>query len=150
VQITNPYFVPDGVMMEALLRARQRGVRVLVLLPGRIDWNVVRLVSRRAMGPRLAAGGEFYEYTTALLHAKSMVVDGVWATVGSTNLDGRSLGLNAELNAAIYDAEIAGQLDRIFMADLAEAQRLSYEQWRERPLRYRFLELLAWPLRHQL
>jgi cardiolipin synthase len=102
------------------------------------------------MGRLLAAGVEVHEYTAALLHAKSMVVDGVWATVGSTNFDNRSFALNAELNAVFYDAEVAGQLERVFMADLARAHQISYAEWKGRPLWQRLLELLAWPIRQQL
>jgi cardiolipin synthase A/B len=146
IHITNPYFVPDDRMEEALLRAVARGVRIVVLLPGETDWNLVRLASRRTLGRLLAVGVEIREYTAALLHAKSMVVDGVWATVGSTNFDNRSFALNAELNAVFYDADIAGRLDRIFMEDLGRARAVSYERWRRRPLWQRLLELLAWPI----
>lgn len=97
VYITNPYFLPAERMANALLKAVARGVRVIVLTPGKIDWMLVYRASRRGFGPLLLGGIEIYEYQPALLHAKTMVVDGVWAMVGTTNLDNRSFALNAEI-----------------------------------------------------
>ena len=109
VYITNPYFVLDEKMSEALLSTVKRGVRVVVLVPGAIDHNIVRQASRAQFGPMLKAGVEIFEYTAALLHSKTMVIDGVWATIGSTNLDNRSLALDEELNVIIYDRGVAQQ-----------------------------------------
>src|SRR5207244_9135775 len=103
VYVTNPYFVLDEKMTEALLATVGRKVRVVVLVPGAIDHNIVRQASRAQFGRLLKAGVEIYEYTPALLHAKTMVIDGVWATIGSTNLDNRSLALGEELNVIVYD-----------------------------------------------
>src|SRR5262249_4461084 len=94
IYITNPYLVLDGRMEAALLSAVNRGVTVVVLTPGAIDHNIVRQASRGRWGRMLRAGVQIYEYVPALLHAKMMVIDGVWATVGSTNLDNRSFALN--------------------------------------------------------
>jgi cardiolipin synthase len=79
-----------------------------------------------------------------------MVIDGAWATVGSTNLDGRSFALNAELNAVFYDPETAARFERIFLDDLGRARLVSYEAWRRRPAWQRLLELLVAPIRDQL
>lgn len=143
ILITNPYFVPDSPMTRALLGAVARGVRVAVLLPGPIDINVVRRVSRRALGPLLRAGVEVYEYEVGLLHAKTMVVDGLWSTVGTTNLDPRSLRLNSELNIVTYDATIAARLEHDFADDVRHSRRLDYARWRSRPLWQRLLELVG-------
>jgi cardiolipin synthase len=150
VYITNPYFVPDDRITAALVRAIARGVRVVILLPGKTDWNVVRVAGRRGLGVLLQEGVEIYEYSGALLHAKTMVVDRTWATVGSTNLDHRSFALNAELNAVFYDAAVAARFEEIFIADLAGARLLTYEEWRRRPFWQRLLELLAAPIQGQL
>jgi cardiolipin synthase len=141
--ITNPYFVPDEPMTDALLAAVRRGVHVVVLLPGKIDFNVVRRVSRHALGPLLRGGVEVYEYNAGLLHAKTMVVDGLWSTVGTTNLDPRSLSLNAEVNVVMYDAAVATRLEHDFAADVRYSRRLDYGRWRTRPLWQRLLELVS-------
>ena len=79
-----------------------------------------------------------------------MVVDGIWATVGSTNLDHRSFSLNEELNVAIYDAATAQRLEQVFEQDLANSRRVMYEDWSHRSIASRFMELLAYPLKEQM
>src|SRR5690348_5364500 len=111
IHITNPYFVIDKRMRDALLAARRRDVRVLVLVPGAIDHNIVRQASRRQFGDLLRAGIQIYEYAPALLHSKTMVIDGVWATVWSTNLDTRSFAVNDELNVIVYNRDVAQRLE---------------------------------------
>ena len=150
IYITNPYFVPDERMTHALLQAGARGVRVIVLGPGSIDWMLVYRASRRGFGPMLLGGIELYEYQPALLHAKTMVVDGIWALVGTTNLDNRSFALNEEINFIAYDAGIAGQLEKAFFQDLKYSKKLDYQSWRARPWSEKFLELFTIPLKEQL
>ena len=150
IYITNPYFVPDDKMIQTLVQARQRGVRVVLILPGAIDHNLVRQASRSELGRLLKAGVKVYEYKAALLHSKTMVIDSMWATVGSTNLDRRSFELNEELNVVVYSGEVARRLERIFVSDLAESREVTYEQWADRGLFSRFLELLSIPVRDQL
>jgi cardiolipin synthase len=150
ILITNPYFLPDFAMQEALAAAARRGVRVAVLAPSSIDSNLVRAASRRQYGPLLRAGVQFYEYQPALLHAKTMVIDGVWATVGSANLDNRSFALNDELNVITYDRGVAARLEAVFAADLAHATPVTYEAWRRRPVHERLLELLSLPIQDGL
>src|SRR5512145_458515 len=132
IYITNPYFLPDGRMTRVLAEAPRRGVRVVVLLPGAIDNNIVRHASRSQFGPLLEAGVEIYEYQAGLLHAKTMTVDGIWATIGSTNLDTRSFALNEELNAVLYDKDVAGRLEKIFADDLTYSRKVDYARWRDR------------------
>jgi cardiolipin synthase len=150
IQITNPYFVPDEQMTLALVEAPARGVKVTLLLPGAIDNNIVRQASRSQFGRLLKAGVEIHEYRSGLLHAKTMVVDGAWATVGSTNLDRRSFALNEELNLAVHSRTFARRMERIFADDLAHARRIDYEEWSSRGLMARLLELFSLPLRDQL
>jgi cardiolipin synthase len=150
VYLTNPYFLPDDRMEEALLAAAARGVRVVALTPGKIDHNVVRAASRHGFGRLLLAGIEIYEYQAALLHAKTMVVDGVWATVGSTNFDNRSFALNDELNVVLYDRAVVERLVTAFEADLAHSRRVTYEAWQNRGLRTKLLERLVLPIESQL
>ena len=150
IYITNPYFVPDAKMTDALLGAVRRGVRVVVLVPGAIDHNLVRQASRGNFGPLLRGGIEIFEYKPALLHSKTMVIDGVWATVGSTNLDNRSFALNDELNLVVYDAGVGRAMEQTFRDDVAHSARVDYRKWRARGIVDRFLELLSVPIRGQL
>jgi cardiolipin synthase A/B len=150
IYITNPYFLPDDRMVQALTEAPNRRVRVVVLLPGAIDNNIVRQASRSKFGDLLKAGVEIYEYQAGLLHAKTMTIDGIWATIGSTNLDTRSFALNEELNAVVYDTEVVGKLEKIFADDLTYSRRIHYRRWRGRGVFDRLLELLSLPVREQM
>lgn len=150
VLVTNPYFVLDERMQEAVLRTVRRGVRVAVLVPAVIDHNIVRQASRAQFGDLLQAGVEIYEYTPALLHAKTMVIDGVWATIGSTNLDNLSFAVNSELNLIFYDRDVAQRLERVFVEDVQASRRVTYEAWKDRGIGARLLEVLALPIRDLL
>jgi len=150
VHVTNPYFVLDEKMTEALLDTVSRGVKIVVLVPGAIDHNIVRQASRAQFGRLLRAGVEIYEYAPALLHAKTMVIDGVWATIGSTNLDNRSLALDEELNVIVYDRGVAGQMERIFLDDVKLSRQVTYESWKKRGFAAKVLEVLALPIRDLL
>ena len=150
IHITNPYFVPDEKMISTLVGASAQGVQVVLIIPGAIDHNLVRQASRSEFGRLLKSGIRIYEYRPALLHAKTMVIDGVWATIGSTNLDHRSFALNEELNLAVYDVKTAQRLEKIFEQDLANSRPVTYKKWSRRGLPSRVLELLALPLREQM
>jgi len=150
IAITNPYFLPDTRMTRALVEASRRGVRVVVLSPGAIDNHIVRQASRSKFGELLEAGIEIHEYQAGLLHAKVMTVDGIWATIGSTNLDSRSFGLNEELNAVVYGATVVGRLEQVFVEDLKHSRRVEYAKWRSRGFFNRLLEVLSLPVRDQM
>jgi cardiolipin synthase len=150
IYITNPYFLPDKKMMDTLIQTTRRGVKVTILLPGAIDHNLVRQASRSELGRLLEAGVKIYEYRPAMLHAKSMVVDSRWATVGSTNLDPRSFALNDEINLVVYNQAVAERLEGVFKDDLARSQQVTYESWKNRGFFSRFLEMLAIPVRGQM
>lgn len=149
IYITNPYFLPDDRMTRALTEAAERGVRVVVLLPGAIDNNIVRQASRSQFGRLLEAGIEIYEYQAGLLHAKTMTVDGIWATIGSTNLDTRSFALNDEVNAVVYHNEVVGKLEKVFADDLTYSKKIDLEEWRNRGFVDHSLEILSIPVRPQ-
>lgn len=149
IYITNPYFLPDDRMTRALLEASGRGVRVVLLLPGEIDNNIVRQASRSQFGRLLEAGIEIHEYQAGLLHAKTMTVDGIWATIGSTNLDTRSFALNDEVNAVVYHNEVVGQLEKVFADDLTYSKKIDLEEWRNRGFVDHSLEILSIPVRSQ-
>lgn len=145
ISITNPYFVPDDEMLDALVKAANRGLRVVILAPGVIDHNIVKPAGRREYGRLLQAGVEIFEYQPALLHAKTMVIDGRWSTIGSTNFDNRSFALNDELNVVTYSAEVAQNLERAFADDLAHSKKVEYQEWLQRGITERLLELISAP-----
>jgi cardiolipin synthase A/B len=116
----------------------------------RVQFHSVRHASRSGFGPLLEAGVEIYEYQAGLLHAKTMTVDGIWATVGSTNLDTRSFALNDEVNAVVYHNEVVGQLEQVFADDLTYARKIDLERWRSRGFLDHLLEILSLPVRPQL
>ena len=150
ILITNPYFIPDDVMTDALLKAVSRRVRVVILTPGKIDSRLTYVASRGHYGELLLGGVEIYEYQVALMHAKTMVVDGVWATIGSTNFDNRSFALNQELNLTVYDGSITRRLEEIFHEDLKHSKKISYEEWNSRGVFERLWELFTFPVKEQL
>lgn len=145
ITIATPYFLPDRSARREMVRAmEERGVRIEVLVPGRHSVPLLtRRCSRRHYGELLRAGAGIYEYGPAMMHAKTMVVDGVWSVVGSTNFDPRSFGINDEVNLAVYDRELAANLEACFEQDLAVSRSISYDQWRRRPLWERSTEILS-------
>ena len=117
--ITNAYFVPDADFRRMLADAARRGVDVRVLTAGEhTDVKLVQLASRSYYSELLDAGIRIYEYRPTMLHAKTIVADGLWSTIGTMNFDNRSLALNDESNLLIYDTAAAALLERQFMADL--------------------------------
>ncbi len=150
ILITNPYFIPDDVMTEALLKAAARGVNVVILVPGKIDSQLTYVTSRSHYGRLLLGGAEIFEYQASLMHAKTMVIDGIWATIGSTNFDNRSFALNQELNLTVYDVSLARRLEEIFRDDLKYAKKITYAEWNSRSIFERLFELFAFPVKEQL
>lgn len=127
------YFVPDDLITAALVDARRRGVRIEVILPGDKNDNAqVRAASRARWGPLLKAGVKIYEYQPTNLHAKIMVADGLWSSVGSTNFDNRSFRLNDEANLNVYDAAFAAQMTRTLEADKAASLEIIPLDWQDR------------------
>ena len=151
IHITTPYFLPDHSMTSELLRAiQERDVEVKLLVPGKkSDHLLTRSSSRFAYGKLLRAGAAIFEYEPAMIHAKILMIDGLWGVVGSTNFDNRSFGLNDEVNLAVRDAGFVERLERDFVRDLAQSRRVTYEQWRHRPVLERAPELLGWVLERQ-
>jgi cardiolipin synthase len=134
IQLANSYFVPDNVETEALAAAAKRGVKVQVIVPGpHMDNKMVRRASRSGWGPLLRAGAEIYEYQPTMYHVKSMVVDGLWTSVGSTNFDSRSFSTNDEANLNVLDAGFAAEQGRIFADDLKKSRRITLQEWENRP-----------------
>lgn len=151
IHITTPYFLPDHSMRDELVRAiRERGVEVLLLVPGaRSDHLLTRSSSRLAYGALLKNGAKIFEYQPAMIHAKVLLIDGLWSVVGSTNFDNRSFGLNDEVNLATRDSGLVQRLEEDFRRDLAHSNPVTYEGWRHRPVLERAPELLGWVFERQ-
>jgi cardiolipin synthase len=150
ISITTPYFLPDKGLVRELCRAVERGVKIRILVPGRAsDHMLTRSTSRGGYGPLLRAGAEVYEYQPSMIHAKVLVVDELWAVVGSTNFDNRSFGINDEVNLAVCDGTVAARLERDMAHDLTESRRVSLHEWEHRPVAERAPELLGWIFERQ-
>ncbi len=150
VHINSPYFMPDRSAQREICNAVKRGVEVNIITPGdHADHLLTRRSSRRRYGELLKCGAQIHEYQPAMIHAKILIVDGVWSVVGSTNFDNRSFGINDEVNLAAQCRELAGRLEEDFQRDLAQAKRITYEEWKNRPWRERIVEWLGMLIERQ-
>lgn len=143
VYLTNAYFVPDPQLLAALKDAVRRNVDVKIILPGRTDSWLVFHAGRSYYSELLSAGVKIYERRDALLHSKTALIDGVWSTIGSTNLDWRSFLHNDEVNAVILGQEFGAQMQRMFDRDLSFSIQITLEQWQQRPVSDRLKESAA-------
>jgi cardiolipin synthase A/B len=151
IYISNAYFIPDRDTLRALEGAVRRGVDVRVIVPG--DFNdvpVVRQASRWHYDMLLRHGIRIFEYKPTMMHAKTMVVDGLWTTIGSSNFDDRSFRLNDEVNVNVYDAGIAGQMQEMFFEDLAQCEEISLRKWFRRSWFDKLKETVAERFKPQL
>ena len=150
IDIQTPYFLPDRSLRRALVRAARRGVRVRVIVPGKYtDQLLVRLASRRMYRELLEGGVCLYEYRPAMTHVKALMVDDVWAVVGTTNVDNRSFEHNDEVNVAVRETAVTGRLRRDFESDLAASDEITLEQWGKRPALEKLIEPVCWILERQ-
>ncbi len=143
VWLTVGYFAPDPLLLHALEDAARRGVDVRLVLPGFSDFWAPVYAGRSRYEELLEAGVRIYEWRQALMHAKTAVVDSVWGSVGSTNLDWRSLVHNYEADLVVYDAGFAAELERLFRQDLSRSVEVRLDRWRERGAGERLKEWLA-------
>ncbi|MCK5798604.1 MAG: cardiolipin synthase, partial [Deltaproteobacteria bacterium] len=143
VWLTTPYFIPDQAMLVALETAALRGCDVRLLLPYRSDAPLVLNAGRSYYNDLLENGVRIFEYQHGILHAKTMLVDHTWATVGSSNMDMRSFRLNFEVNAVVYGKYLAGQLAKVFRNDLRQAREVTLEDVENKKLSQRMTESLA-------
>jgi cardiolipin synthase len=151
IRIANAYFVPDSLESAMLVQARKRGVEVEIIVPGPIlDAPLVRRASRAMWGPLLRSGVRIYEYQPTMYHAKVMVVDAMWSSVGSTNFDNRSFRLNDEANLNVLDAAFGEEQVRAFEADRARSRRVTLAEWESRPLGERLQERFGRLVKSQL
>lgn len=151
ILLEQAYFVPDELSRHMLIQAAQRGVRVEIIVPGgRTDAPLVRRASRALWGDLLRAGIKLYEFQPTNFHCKLMVVDGLWASVGSTNFDNRSFRLNDEANLNVYDRDFARRLEEVFAEDRTRSREITYKAWRRRPWTEKLRERVVVPFRGQM
>ena len=151
IHLANAYFVPDDLAIKALVAASRRGVQVRIITPGPvIDSEIVRSASRANWGELLQANVQIAEYQPTMFHVKSMVVDELLVSVGSTNFDNRSFRINDEANLNVFDAALALRQIEIFDEDWKRAKPVTFEMWQQRPLREKMTERITSLLRSQL
>jgi cardiolipin synthase A/B len=143
IHLTNAYFIPDDQILDAFTDAARRGVDVKIILPATSDSSLAVNAARHNYSELLKAGVKIYERRNAVLHAKTAVIDGVWSTVGSTNLDYWSLLSDDEVNVVVLNREFAVQMERTFASDLAQSDQIQWDKWQERPLLQKIKEALA-------
>ncbi len=143
VHLTIAYFAPDPQLLKALIDAARRGVEVKLLLPSFSDSGAIFHLGRSYYSKLLRGGVKIYERRGAVMHAKTACVDGVWSTIGSTNLDWRSFLHNDEINAVILGRGFAAQMEAMFAQDLTESEAITLEQWRHRSWMLRLKERMA-------
>jgi cardiolipin synthase A/B len=151
IYISNAYFVPDADTTRALEGAVRRGVDVRVIVPGEFtDVPIVRQASRWHYELLLRRGIRIFEFQPTMMHAKTMVVDGAWTTIGSSNFDDRSFRLNDEVNINVFNDDLAAQMETMFHADLARSEEVTLRKWFRRGWLDKTKEKLAGVFRPQL
>jgi cardiolipin synthase len=152
IWIANSYFLPDDATVGLFVAAVKRGVDVRVIVPSdeHNDVPATKAAGRSSLGPLLEGGVKIYEYQPTMFHLKTMVVDGIFSTVGSANFDDRSFHLNEEINLFVYDAAFAGLMKESYRRDQSRCRPYTLAMWKERPLRKRVTEWLVRPFRSEL
>lgn len=151
IRLGTPYFVPDAITRQQLLEARKRGVDIEIIVPGKsTDARLVQKASRHFWGELLEAGIKIYEFDPTMYHCKLVILDEVWTSVGSTNIDERALRLNDEANINFYDRSFARDQIAIFNFDVMRSTPYTIDQWRQRTVGERLSDWLASLLRSQI
>ena len=150
IDVTMAYFVPDDALEKALADAASRGVVVRIILPSYSDFSGVFYAGRAHYDELLKSGVKLYELESAFLHSKSIVVDGVWSSIGSTNFDWRSFVHNNEISVCVIDREFAASMEHMYANDLADSHEITPAAWKKRGLRERVKEWLWLPIQYWL
>ena len=143
VYITNAYFVPDPQLLKSLIDAAARGVDVRLILPQHTDSSAAYYAGRSYFNELLKGGVKIYERRDALLHAKTAIVDGVWVSVGSSNLDWRSALDNDEVNAIILGREFSQQMQAAYLEDIKASDEITLKAWQNRSILLKIKEIGA-------
>jgi cardiolipin synthase len=143
IHLTAAYFVPDAQILEVLIQAARHGVSVKLVVPSVSDLNLVMYAGRSSYEELLEAGVRIYQFQSSVLHAKTAVIDGVWSTVGSANIDVRSFLHNNEINIVVFGEEFGNSMEVAFQEDIKNSVELTAETWRQRPFSERIKEWAA-------
>jgi len=150
VLISTPYFLPDKAFREAIRRTVRRGAAFIVIVPGsHTDQRWVRLASRRMYGQLLEAGARVFEYEAGMTHVKALLVDELWAVIGTTNFDNRSFEHNDEVNVVFRDRGVAARIAADLEADVRKCKEITLGEWRNRPVWEKLIGTVAWILERQ-
>ena len=151
IDLAASYFVPDDLLISAIIAARKRGVRVRIIVPGpHLDSETVRIASKAEWGALLREGVEVHVYQPTMMHAKMLIVDTLLVSVGSTNFDIRSFRLNDEASLKVYDRDFALAMTKVFEADLVPTVRYTTAMWEARPFSEKLIEKVLLPIKSQL
>lgn len=150
VYITQSYFIPNNRIRDALIDASRSGVDVRIILPKHPDVPLVKSSSELYYEELLEGGIRIFERGGSMLHAKTMVIDGIWSTIGSCNIDDRSFLLSYECNAIVYDRSFSDAMEKMFAEDLVDCEEITLERWRKRPWWKRLRNKLIVPFARQL
>ena len=143
VYIQTPYFIPDDSLMDALRIAALSGVKIKIMIPNKPDHLFVYWATLSSVGELLGEGAEIYLYQNGFLHAKTIVVDGKVSSVGTANIDVRSFRLNFEVNAFLYDVDMAQQLVDVFQEDIKLSTQMTKNLYEQRPISIKFKESIS-------
>jgi len=143
IYITSAYFVPDQQIVDSLIGAARRGVEVKLVLPGVSDHDLIKYAGQAFYDQLLAGGVKIHQLQVAVLHAKTAVIDGIWSTIGSANIDRRSFIHNYELNVVVLDPAFGKDMEAAFNEDLRSSKEVTLEQWRHRPWKDRIREFMG-------
>jgi len=143
IHITSAYFVPDRQIVDSLVAAARRGVDVKLVLPGVSDHDLIMYAGQAFYDELLAGGVKIYQLQVAVLHAKTAVIDGIWSTIGSANIDRRSFIHNYELNVVVLDPAFGKDMEAAFNEDLRSSKEVTLDQWRDRPWKDRLREFIG-------
>ena len=150
IHITQSYFIPNNRIRSALIAAAQRGVNVKIILPEHSDVRLTKSASEMSYEELLKGGVRIFERKGTMLHGKTMVIDDIWSTLGSSNIDDRSFLLNYECNVNLYDEEFGTAMEEMFTQDLADCREITLENWKKRSWWKRFRIKLLTPFIKQL
>jgi cardiolipin synthase len=151
IDLSAAYFIPDELIINALVAASDRGVKVRILMPGKnMDSDAARVASKATWGPLLSSGVEMYECVPTMFHNKMLIIDHQVVSVGSTNFDLRSFQLNDEASLNVYDAAFASHMTEVFDQDMKTTEQYTYERWKIRSRKEKFVEKFILPIKSQL
>jgi cardiolipin synthase len=150
IHITQSYFIPNNRVRSALIAAAQRGVEVTIILPEHSDVRLAKSASEIFYEELLEVGVRIFERQGTMIHTKTMVIDGIWSALGSSNIDDRSFLLNYECNISVYEKEFGMAMEEMFIQDIADCKEITLENWRKRSWWKRFRIKLLTPFIKQL